>query len=157
MSRPTTVPAFSLVALTAVLLTGGCGSSSDTATTRTVTSSSSSASSYPITIERSGGIAGFADKVVVEQDGSATVTTKSGTSTCTVGPETLTALARTAAAGATGSTTTAPPGADAMVVTLTTSRGTMALDEGDLPGTAPEVGALLEDLARPAAERTTCR
>ncbi|WP_406832028.1 hypothetical protein ABEG17_04160 [Pedococcus sp. KACC 23699] len=157
MSRPTPVPALSLVALTAALLTGGCGSPADSATSSTASSSTTGTSSFPITIERSGGIAGFADKVVVAKDGSATVTTKSGTGTCTVTPGILTALARTAAAGVTRSTTAASPGADAMVVTLTTPDGTFGLVEGDLPGTAPEVGALLEDLAKPKAQRTTCR
>ncbi|MEO5982972.1 MAG: hypothetical protein ABIQ13_11700 [Pedococcus sp.] len=177
MPRIRTLPALAPVALTiaGALLLGGCGSATDSGpvsstaapsassnttssadTTSRADTTSGTDAAFPITIERNGGLAGFADKVVVAQDGSARVTTKSGASTCSLGPETMAALARTAGA-ATGSPTAPAQHPDALVVTLTTSRGSVALQEGDLPGTAPEVGALLEDLAKPAAERTTCR
>ncbi|MEP6855824.1 MAG: hypothetical protein ABJA33_10165 [Pedococcus sp.] len=171
MPRIRTLPALAPVALTiaGALLLGGCGSATDSGpvsstaapsassnTTSSADTTSGTDAAFPITIERNGGLAGFADKVVVAQDGSARVTTKSGASTCSLGPETMAALARTAGA-ATGSPTAPAQHPDALVVTLTTSRGSVALQEGDLPGTAPEVGALLEDLAKPAAERTTCR
>ena len=163
MPRNRTLPLLAQVALAGALLLGACGSSGDsgpaassTAPSASGESTSGSEAPFPITIERSGGLAGFADKVVVAQDGSAEVTTKSGASTCTIGSEAMAALARTAAT-ATGSATASAQHPDGLVVTVTTSRGSVVLQEGDLPGTAPEVGALLEDLARPTAERTTCR
>lgn len=178
MPRNRPLPALAPVLLAGALALGACGGSGDagpvsgpttpgstapgsTAPGSTAPSSpggttSGAGAAFPITIERSGGLAGFADKVVVARDGSAEVTTKSGASTCTVAPEAMAALARTAAT-ATGSATATAQHPDGLVVTVTTSRGSVALQEGDLPGTAPTVGALLEDLARPAAERTTCR
>ncbi len=152
MPRNRTLPVLAPFALTGALLLGGCGSTPDS----TPATGSSSDAVFPITVERSGGLAGFADTVVVGQDGLAKVTTKAGVSTCTVGSEALAALARTAAT-ATGTATASAQHPDGLVVTLTTSRGSIALQEGDLPGTAPAVGALLEDLVKPAAERTTCR
>jgi hypothetical protein len=155
MSRTVTapVPALAAVAACSVLFLGACGSPIDSGPASTTTTSGAV---YPITIVRSGGVAGFADKVVIAAAGTAKVTTKSGTSTCTVSPEAMTGLARTAAT-ATGSASRPAQNPDAMAVTLTTSRGSVTLSEGDLPGTAPEVGALLEDLAKPKAQRTVCR
>lgn len=111
MPRNRPLPALAPVLLAGALALGACGGSGDagpvsgpttpgstapgsTAPGSTAPSSpggttSGAGAAFPITIERSGGLAGFADKVVVARDGSAEVTTKSGASTCTVAPLSL--------------------------------------------------------------------
>lgn len=111
---------------------------------------------FPITVRRSGGVAGFNDTVVVQRDGGAEVRTKAGSSTCTVDADTLAALADLAVQ-ATASSGPSASHPDALTVTVSTAEGTAVLAEGNLPGTAPAVGKLLEDVGRLAADRAVCR
>jgi hypothetical protein len=113
-------------------------------------------SGLPVTIDRSGGIAGFSDHVVVAADGWVTATSKGGGSAaCRVDDEVLAALARLAGS-ATGSPSSTSQGADSLTVVLSSSKGTVSLDPGALPSTAPELGQLLNDLGRQPSSRAVC-
>jgi hypothetical protein len=149
---------------TALLLagTGACGSG-DTPGSGAGTASSSATSAsadYPITLTRTGGIAGFADRVVVTEDGRATAAATSG-ATSKGGPclldeaalEELSALARPV----TGTATTTPAHPDDLVVVLETPHGSARLTETQLSGPASLVPTLLGDLAKAPDERALCR
>jgi hypothetical protein len=112
--------------------------------------------SFPVTVTRQGGVAGVDEKVVVQQDGSATAVTRTGQSSCTVDAATVTALGE-AAGGASGTATTTPAHPDDLVVVLSSPGGSVRLDDAELSGSAEAVRLLLDDLAKPAAERTVCR
>ena len=135
----------------AVLASGGCGS--DVAPDH---SAPGEFVGFPVTIERSGGVAGFQDKVVVEDDGDVTVSTRSATFTCRVDEQTLEPLAALARS-ATGTSTATASHPDALTVLVRGSKGVTVLQEGDLPNTAPVVGRILADIGRPAEGRSVCR
>ncbi len=144
---------FSSVVAAGLLLTA-CGTTG-VASSDSVTATAPEAA-FPVTIERTGGIAGFRDRIVVDESGRAMVTSPKGESTCRLDEATMAAVRRLAGdVGGTPSPTTAPV-ADAIVVRVSTPDGVRVLDAGNLPGTAPQVGLLLDDLRKPVAERTTC-
>ncbi len=150
-----------VVAAATALALGGCGSGSSgaagTAAGTDGSSSTSPAATYPVTISRTGGLAGFDDHLVLEQDGSVTGTTKAGPVTCRVEPDVADALARAAATAPTEGTGPTSDVADALVVTITAGSHTAVLGgsaAGD-PG-SQAVTALLGDLAEPAGARTIC-
>ena len=153
--------ALAATASAAVLALGGCGGGSSTATgtspTGTGTSSPTAAAAYPVTITRTGGLAGFDDRLVLEQDGSVTGTTKAGPVSCRVRADVADALAHAAATAPTEGTGPTSDVADAIVITIVAGSHTAFLGgsaAGD-PG-SEAVTALLGDLTRPEAERTVC-
>lgn len=92
-----------------------------TGTGTTSTGTTTGDATFPVTISRSGGIAGFNDRIVVDTGGATTVTSKRGTAgRCTLTADTLARLL--AAVGAlpkAGSpTTTGPQIADEMFTTV---------------------------------------
>ncbi|GAB3067211.1 hypothetical protein [Pedococcus soli] len=160
MSRPTTVPALALVCASAALIGGllsGCtqkapelpkapagGASSTTATV-----------DYPIAIQRFGGVAGFGDTVNLQDDRTVLAKVDNGQVTCTLDPAAFSAISAAALAigdsGANGTPTMAH--ADDLLVLL----NGVPTDDARLKDVAPVVTTLFEDLARPKAQRTTCR
>ncbi len=156
MSRPTAVPVLACVALTGALLTGctakspavpGAASSS--------TTTAASAAAYPIAIQRLGGVAGFSDTVNLQDDRSVLAKVNNGQVTCSLDPAAFSAISAAALAiGDSGNGTTptmAHP--DDLLVLL---NGVPTTD-ARLADVEPVVTTLLEDLAKPAAQRTTCR
>ena len=111
---------------------------------------------FPVTVRRIGGVAGFDDTVVVAADGSTTVTRRGETASCSVPRDVATALAATAEERR-GDDRPSPTGADAVDVTIRTREGRARLDAANLPGQAPAVAGILEDLGREPSERTVCR
>jgi hypothetical protein len=148
---------FLLCALPLALTACGAGSAGNASGAGTATPSTSASPVAPVTIERSGGVAGFHDRVVVAADGTVTATTRGGATTCSVDPAFVAALQVLALAASTSATTSYPVGTpDAMTVVLTTANGSVTLDPGALPATAPQVGQLLDDVGRAAADRSLC-
>jgi len=117
---------------------------------------------FPVTISRTGGIAGFNDRIVVDTGGATTVTSKRGAAgSCTLNSDTVTRLlaAVSSMPQVTTSTTTGPRISDEMFTTVSapTTRGALRLS--DAPGAdLAVVGEIIVDVtgASPAYRRATC-
>lgn len=136
------VPTGAGLALAGVLLAAACGTSSSAGGTASATA-----------LSRTGGVAGFADRLEVGPDGHVTGSTRSASVDCRVPAETVRTLA------------TAPPptvapaaGTDRMTVTL--RRDTGRVDLGEAQGGDPlstTARTLLDDVQLPPGQRTLCR
>jgi hypothetical protein len=124
-----------VVAAIVVPLASGCGSDPD--------GEPGSSSVFPITVTRSGGVAGFHDKVVIASDGAVDVTTAFGRRQCTLDPTVLAALGR-AATAITGTASTQPAHPDDMVVIVSTGRGSARAEDPALVAVSGEVSRLLD-------------
>jgi hypothetical protein len=154
-------PVPAALALAVVLTSGGCGGGSTPAATATGPAGSGSGGTqgpFPVTVTRTGGIAGFDDHLVVAADGSVTGSTKAGPVTCAVTAATATGLALAAATPPAGGSGVTSGVADAMVVTVAAGGHTAYLggSAGNDAGSRA-VNAFLADLTLPADERTLCR
>lgn len=155
MSRPTAVPVLACVALTAALLTG-CTTKApaipDAASSSTTTAA---AADYPIAIQRLGGVAGFSDTVNLQDDRSVLAKINNTQVTCSLDAAAFSAISAAALtigdSGNGATPTMAHP--DDLLVLL---NGVPTTD-ARLADVEPVVTTLLEDLAKPAAQRTTCR
>jgi len=153
-ARPAVVAVLALaVALTASACGGpGTPASSPTGSPAATTGEPGRAASATA-LRRSGGVAGFDDRLSVAADGRVTGTTRSATVECEVPDETVQTLA-TAAAPA-----PAPAaGTDRMTVTLARDGGPVAL--GEAQGTdalSTTARTLLDDVQLPPGTRTLCR
>jgi hypothetical protein len=140
------------------LLLAGCGNDGGTDPSESPSQSATSASgSFPITITRSGGIAGFADKVVIQENGAVAVTTKSGVSTCTLAPAALGLLEKAASEFRGTATSEQPSHPDDMVIVVASPRGSARVSDTELSGASAAVNELLNEVGRPTSERTVCR
>ena len=111
---------------------------------------------FPVTITRTGGIAGFSDRYVVEQTGSVHRDSATGPQVCRMGEDPLSRLAGIARP-ITGTATTSAAHTDDLVVVVATPRGSARLSDAELSGTASLVTTLLEDVAKDPAQRSVCR
>ena len=143
---PRALPLVAVAPLVVALALGGCAAGN----------SPEGELEFPVSVQRIGGIAAFDDTLVVAADGSTTVTRKGTTDSCTVPREVARALARTAKE-LRGDDRPSPTGPDAMDVTISTRGGRARLDAANLPGQAPAVARILDDLGREPSERTVCR
>jgi hypothetical protein len=152
LTRPALAAAGAALALPALLTGCGTGGSPESGTT-----SSTPPRAFPITITRSGGLAGFADRIVIQESGAVAVSTKSGQSTCTLAATVLEPLKQVAGqiAGTATATTAAHP--DDMVIVVTTPQGSARLTDAQLSGAASAVNALLNEAGKQPADRTICR
>lgn len=114
------------------------------------------AAPFPVTITRTGGLAGFSDRYVVEQTGAVHRDSATGLQVCQMGEDHLSRLARIARP-ITGSATTSASHPDDLVVVVTTPRGSARLSDAELSGTASVVTTLLEDVAKDPGQRSVCR
>lgn len=148
-----------MVAAVAGLVLTGCGDESNggpggtTSSTPTTTQSTPAGTVLPITVTRSGGVAGFNDLVVIGTDGVATVSSRGkGTVRCKLDPSLLGSL--TAAAqqvdwtglGATKPTTRYP---DDMIIAVSANGGTARLEDPELKPMAAPVSKLLTEATIP--------
>ena len=126
-----------VIVLASLALVTACGSSSGDGT-------------FPVTISRTGGIAGFNDRVVVDTGGATTVTSKRGAAGgCTLSADTLVRLlaAVTSAPKVANSSTTGPRIADEMFTTLEAPTTGGAVRLSDAPSTdLAVVGEILADV-----------
>jgi hypothetical protein len=161
MSRPTAVPVLACVVLAGALLVGCTAkspnlpeaepSTSDTPTMAT----GATAAEYPIALRRIGGVAGFSDTVNLQDDRSVLGRLGNGEVSCRLDPAAFSALSAAAVAvgdsGAGSTPTVAHP--DDLLVLL----NGVSTSDARIADVAPVVTTLFEDLAKPAAERSTCR
>jgi hypothetical protein len=155
MPRTSTVPLTAAFLLAAGLL-GACGQ--DEPATPPGSSTSTTAGSFPVTITRTGGVAGFRDSVRVQADGEVVATTTQGEVRCTLDRAALESLRQGASAiGPTDSPTPLPSGtADQLEVLIATGTGTARVDDPRVAPAVPVVDQLLADVTGPAASRTIC-
>lgn len=152
LTRSALAAAGAALALPALLTGCGTGDAPEAGA-----SSSTPAQAFPITVTRSGGLAGYADTIVIQESGAVAVSTKAGQSTCTLAATLLEPL-RTVAGqvqGTATATTAAHP--DDLVIVVSTPQGSARLTDAQLSGAASAVNALLNEAGKPAADRTVCR
>jgi len=162
MSRTVTVslPALARVAVSGALLatalTGCMARTPDIPRAAPTASADTSPSvDYPVAIQRIGGVAGFTDTVNVDVDRSVLAKVNRQSLSCTLDEASFAAI--TAAALAVGDSgkdstpTMAHP--DDMLVTL----DNIPTTDPRIKDVEPVVTSLLEDLAKPKAQRTVCR
>ncbi len=151
-------PAVALSALALMTLLAGCGrdgsGSGSQHTDPTPRTTTAADGGFPLSISRTGGIAGFADTVVIARDGTVQRKVGASESTCTLDPAALQQLSDAVAslAGKSAATTAEHP--DELVVVLSSASGSARVGEGDLPaGAEAQVKALLDD----AKSKQVCR
>src|SRR5690242_14024540 len=88
-TSPLSVVAVGLVGLSLTL--GGCGTKDPQLPTAPSPTATRQAS-FPLTVSRVGGIAGFKDSISIQDDGGVLATTKQGRVTCTIDKASLAAL-----------------------------------------------------------------
>lgn len=149
MPSASPLPALAAVGLSVALLASGCGGG--TAAGGPAATPGGTAS--PVALNRTGGVAGFADDLEVAADGHVTGTTRSAGVDCRVPAETARTLATAPAP------TVAPAaGTDRMTVTLRRDSG--RVDLGEAQGSDPlstTARTLLDDVQLPPGGRTLCR
>jgi hypothetical protein len=122
----------------------------------TPTSAPASAN-FPLRVERTGGVAGFHDLLVIQEDGSVVADSKKGQVSCTIDAVSLAALST--AARAIHQNDQPTPGtsmADGMSVTFSARFGTLGIDDPRVADVAPVVQQLLADVSGPQAKRKIC-
>jgi len=148
--RPGAVAA---LALAAVLTASACGEPTSSTPSPSGTSTEPGDAASATALRRSGGLAGFDDRLAVAPDGRVTGTTRTASVDCAVAAQTVETLATAPAPSV-----AAAAGADRMTVTLLRDDGTVDLGEaqgGDPLSTTAR--ALLEDVQLPPDQRTVCR
>ncbi|WP_432940895.1 hypothetical protein ACQPXM_32520 [Kribbella sp. CA-253562] len=149
----------------ATLLLAGCGDDSDAGSTPSPTPSTTSSTStptpstpsggdaLPITVTRTGGFAGFDDKVVIGPDGLTTVTQRGKqTAKCKLEPgflASLTAAVQQVDWTGVGSTKPTIRHPDDMIVAVATGTGMARLEDPRLKPLATPVSQLLTEAAAP--------
>lgn len=113
--------------------------------------------SFPLRVERIGGVAGFDEKLSIQADGSVVGRTRQGQVSCTLDRDslaTLNAAARNIRLNdqPTGGTTVA----DGMTVTFSARFGTLGIEDPKVADAGPVVTQLLTDLSAPPAKRKVC-
>jgi len=145
------------LALAATLLTSACGEQSTPGTSPTgsaaATTAEPGAPASATDLRRTGGVAGFDDRLSVAPDGHVTGTTRTASVDCAVPVTTVQTLATAPAPSV------APAaGTDRMTVSLRRASGAVPL--GEAQGSDPlstTARGLLDDVQLPAEQRTVCR
>jgi hypothetical protein len=147
------------VTAAATLLLAGCGDDSgstpspSTSTSTPTPSKPSGGEAFPITVTRTGGFAGFDDKVVIDPEGVTTVSRRGRqTALCKLEPGFLASLSAAvqqvdwAGVGSTKPTIRHP---DDMIVAVATGTGMARLEDPRLKPLATPVSQLLTEAAAP--------
>lgn len=113
--------------------------------------------SFPLRVERSGGVAGFDDKLSIQADGSVVGQTKKGQVSCVLDRASLATLNDAALRISqndqpTGGTAVA----DGMSVTFSARFGTVGIDDPKVASAQPVVAQLLADVSAPPPKRKAC-
>ncbi len=149
--RTTPAPVLALGALVCAVALAACGASGTPGGAGT--SGAASDSAFPLTLTRSGGLVGFADRLTIAADGHVTGTTKGGAVDCTTERDVAEALA--AALDRKDAATRA--GSDRIEVTL--AGGGRQVSLGEASGQDPvtvAAGALLGAVQHPPAPGSPC-
>ena len=139
------------------MLLGGCGSDDPEIPTVSSTTATRHAS-FPLTVSRIGGIAGFTDNLSIQDDGGVLATTKKGQVSCTIDKASLAILNEAALQVHDTDQPTAPTSrpADAMLVLFGAGTGLLSIDDSRISKAEPVVTQLLNDVTGSAAERRIC-
>jgi hypothetical protein len=155
MPRHPVVVASSLLVGAAAL--AGCAQKApDIPTVRSTTAEP--VAQYPITIYRSGGVAGFQDELRISSDGSVAATSKKPILECRLDAESLRLLNRAAAHIRPSDLPTDAPTttSDAMTVTVVAGAGVVSVDDERMAEAKPVIDQLLADVNSPAGQRKIC-
>ncbi len=152
---PSLIPATGLVTLS--LLLAGCGSDDPELPTAPSTTATRQAS-FPLTVSRIGGVAGFTDNLSIQDDGGVLATTKKGKVTCTIDKESLATLNEAALQVHDTDVPTASPSrpADSMIVMIGAGTGLLDIADPRVSKAEPVVTQLLADVTGAAADRKIC-
>lgn len=158
------------LALVATTVVAGCGdetgssSPSSTPTTglsATPTPAPTPVQAFPLTVSRTGGFAGFDDKLVIQADGSATLTRRAQASTtCRVDQTLLASIAASATKVDWSALPGKPPKVehpDDMVVAVSAGGGVAELGDPRVGALNAPLSRLLADTGNPAGQRKLCR
>ena len=149
------VGAVGAVGLTLAL--AGCGSN-DPQIPNAPSTTSTRQASFPLTVSRLGGIAGFSDNLSIQDDGGVLATTKQGKVTCTIDKASLAVLNDAALQVHDTDQPSAPASrpADYMIVTFGAGTGLLSVHDPRVVKAEPVVNQLLADVTGPAAGRKIC-
>lgn len=164
-------PIVGLAALAVVAtLTAGCGDeagssspntpSSAATTGSTPTPTTTPAQAFPLTVSRTGGFAGFDDKLVIQANGSATLTRRKSSTTCRVDPALLATITASATKVDWSALPVKPPKIehpDDMVVAVSAQGGVAELGDPRVGALNVPLSKLLADAGNPAGQRKLCR
>ena len=159
MSRTSLVPLVTaplLGALAAVTLSA-CGTT-DPQIPQGPSSTVTKKASFPLTVNRVGGIAGFSDTISIQDDGGVLALTKQGQVECTLDEASLAVLNEAALQvhdtdQPTGSPTTI---SDQLDVLFGAGTGMVRIDDTRVVKAEPVVTQLLADVSGPKANRKIC-
>jgi hypothetical protein len=164
MSRTSRSPVVAAPLLAAPLLAAlaaGVLSACGTADPQLPQASSATATkqaSFPLTVQRTGGIAGFRDTVSIDADGHVLAGTRQGQVSCDLDQASLALLNDAALQVHDTDQPTAPPAdqSDAMTVVFGAGTGLLAINDSRVARAEPVVTQLLADVTGPAADRKVC-
>ena len=159
MSRTSLLPlvAVPLCGVLAAGLLSACGTT-DPQIPQGPSSTVTKKASFPLTVNRVGGIAGFSDSLSIQDDGEVLALTKQGQVECTLDEASLAVLNEAALKvhdtdQPTGSPTTI---ADQMDVLFGAGTGLVRIDDTRVVKAEPVVTQLLADVTGPKANRKIC-
>lgn len=159
MSRSTSRSRLAAALLTALAAgtVSSCGSA-DPQIPATSSTTASKQSSFPLTVQRTGGIAGFRDTISIDADGHVLAATKQGQVSCDLDKASLATLNDAALQVQDTDQPTAPPTGqpDSMSVLFGAGTGLLAIDDARVAQAEPVVTQLLADVTGPAAGRKLC-
>jgi hypothetical protein len=113
--------------------------------------------SFPLRVERTGGIAGFEEKLSIQADGTVVGQTKRGQVSCTLDQGSLATLNEAALnIRQNDQPTGRPTVADGMTVTLSARFGTVGIEDPKVAAAQPVVTQLLADVSEPPSHRKIC-
>ncbi|GAA1249036.1 hypothetical protein [Oryzihumus leptocrescens] len=156
-----------VLALATTVMVGACGSTSGSSLSSPATTSTTAAAggsptslSAPLTVTRSGGVAGFRDRLVIGTDGVTSVSRHGEpTGRCRV-DEALMHRIASAAAGVGWSSlrppATQPRHPDDLVVVVSSGRSGARIEDPALTQLAEPLTRLLADVTAPAGQRRLC-
>ena len=153
--RGLAVGAVGLIGVVSVL--GGCGSQDPQIPTAPSTTSTKEAS-FPLTVARLGGIAGFTDNLSIQADGEVLAATKQGSVSCSLDKASLAVLNDAALQVHDTDQPSAPASrpADYMSVMFGAGTGLLSINDPRVAKAEPVVTQLLADVTGPKAGRKIC-
>ena len=159
MPRSSPLPRIaSALAALLVVPVAGCGTSDPQIPDAPPPSPPTKQARFPLSVQRTGGVAGFDDHLSVQADGSVLARTRTGQVSCTLDPAAVGVL-NDAALKIGDTDQPSPPASrpvDGIEVLLSSGTGLVGLDDARLDEARDTVNQLLADVTGPPAERRLC-
>jgi hypothetical protein len=144
----------------AALALGGCAEDSPAIPDAPTTTTAKKAK-FPLSVQRMGGVAGFSDRLSIQDDGVVLANTKRGQVECTLDAASLATLNTVALRleDTDTPTSTAIPGmtADAMPVLFSAGTALVEISDPRIAEAEPVITQVLADVTGPAGQGTLCR